>query len=206
MKNIYYTFLFIIFLAVLCLNSTLQAQTFINPYIGYGVTKLNHPKRDLEFFGDTISRIDRLYSPRVYLGLSITKQINEYWNINIQSDISVQKFEQQDNSFFGRRRIYFWHIRNSVIPTWNIDEKWRAGIGFNFDYLSDSDKFIIQVKSRAEFGGILQVGYQMSKYFNLHLNYRHGLKTIDFASPTSFDPLQSLNLGLGYRFRIKKEK
>jgi len=203
MKKNNFTFLFII-LAVLCLNSTLQAQTFINPYIGYGVTKLNHTKSDMEYLLDPISKIDRLYSPRVYLGLSITKQINEYWNINIQSDVSAQKFVRQNHGFVGINRTHFWYIRNSVIPTWSIDEKWRAGIGFSFDYLSHSDNFIAHVDKRVEFGGILQVTYQINKYFNMHLNYRHGLKAVNIKSDI-FDPLQSLNLGLGYRFRIKKK-
>ena len=49
-KKIYLLFLFLS-LVIFGLNNTLQAQTFFNPYIGYGVTKLKDPLTALEIYG-----------------------------------------------------------------------------------------------------------------------------------------------------------
>ena len=215
MKKINILLLVLIFcLAFFFQNNKLNAQIFINPYIGYGITKLNYPLDPVEIYDfmpipievvneGLISKDDRLYSSKIYVGFSIIKPINKYWGIDLQSDISYQKFSRQDHSFIGRNGAYFWYFRNSIIPTLNIGEKWRVGIGLNFDYSDSNHSHFSQIRDQVEFGGILQVGYQLNKYFNLHLNYRHGLKTISNRS-IFFDPLQSLNFGLGYRFRIKK--
>ena len=218
MKNNNRRLLLLVFsLVFLSLNGRLDAQVFINPYIGYGVTKLNYPLSPLEIYNHMaipievvneglISKDDKLYSPKIYVGFSIVKPINEYWGIGFQSDISYQKFSRQDHSFIGRNGAYFWYFRNSIIPTLNIGEKWKVGIGLNFDYSDSNHSHYSQIKDEVEFGGILQATYQLNKYFNLHLNYRHGLKRINSQIQNIFfDPLQSLNLGLGYRFQIKKK-
>lgn len=215
MKNISLLVL-VISLTFVSQNNKLNAQTFINPYIGYGITKLNYPLDPLEIYDfmpipievvneGLISKDDRLYSSKIYVGFSIIKPINKYWGIDLQSDISYQKFSRQDHSFIGRNGAYFWYFRNSIIPTLNIGEKWRVGIGLNFDYSDSNHSHFSQIKDEMEFGTILQTTYQLNKHFSLHLNYRHGLKRINRQIQNIFfDPLQSLNFGLGYRFRIKK--
>ena len=62
-----------------------------------------------------------------------------------------------------------------------------------------------QMKDRLDFGGIFQIDYQLSQHFNVHLNYRRTFKVIDINANVR-TPLQSLNLGLGYRFHIKNKK
>jgi len=197
-------------------KNSVSAQTFINPYIGYGVTKLNYPLTPLEIYGrpitsediaeGLISKDDKLYSPRIYIGFSIIKFLDKYWSIDFQSDVSYQKYIRQDGGFVGRTGVYFWQFRNSIIPNLNIGDKWRIGLGFNFDYINSKHDHYTLIRKRVEFGGVFQVGYELNNHFNLHLNYRQGLKVSDLGPSIQIDPLQSLNLGLGYRFRIKNKK
>ena len=108
-KKINYLLFLFLSLVIFGLNNKLEAQTFINPYFGYGVTNLNYPLEPSEIFGGPIpigsvfmSKEDKLYTPSVYLGFSVIKYLNKYWDIDFQSDLSYQKFSRQDNSFNGR--------------------------------------------------------------------------------------------------------
>lgn len=129
--------------------------------------------------------------------------INKYWEIDVQSDVSHQKISQQDNSFSGRIGAYFWQFRNSIIPKVFVGENWRLGIGLNIDYMTSNHSSFDQMKDRLDVGGIFQIDYQLNKHFNVHLNCRRTIKVIDINTNIR-TPLQSLNLGLGYRFRINK--
>ncbi len=185
-------------------KNNLKAQTFINPYIGYGITKLKYEDlSEIPPLEHALPSFER-YKPSVYLGFSIIKPINKYWGIDFQADISHQKFLLSGGSFNERSRVYFWHFRNAIIPTLNIGEKWRGGIGLNFNF-SDFSKSHFNIDKEVEFGVILQIGYQLNKHFNLHFNYRRGLKTISDQF-IYYDPFQSLNIGLGYQFNIKNKR
>ena len=200
-KNIYLSFTIFV-LALLGLINNLKAQTFINPYIGYGAAKLNFP---LPIgFDPNLKSHDKVYSKSTFLGFSLIKILNKYWSIDFQSDIGYQKFLRSDISFSGDEGSYFWQFRNSIIPKVFVGEKWRVGIGLNFDFLNSNHIRYDRIRKRAEFGSILQVNYLLNENFNLHLNCRHTLKAIDFRYPSNLDPHQSLNLGLGYRLQIEK--
>lgn len=198
-------FSLLIILFLFGINNNLKAQIFISPYIGYGLSSLEHTTST--GYNSPLEQLktSRLYSPSIYLGFNINKSVNEYWGIDFQSDVSYQKFSQQNNSFSGRIGAYFWQFRNSIVPKVLIGEKWRLGIGLNIDYLTSNHRRFDQIKKRLDFGGIFQIDYQLNKHFNVHLNYRRTFKVIDINSNIN-NPLQSLNLGFGYRFHIKNKK
>ena len=187
------------------MKNSVNGQISINPYIGYGITKLKYENLSgVPPLEHTILSFQS-YQPEIYLGLSIIKPINKYWGIEFQSDISHQKFLINDRSFNGRSRVYFWYLRNAIIPTFNIGKKWRVGVGLNFNFSDFSHSHFNVNNKEVEFGAILQLGYQVNKHFNFHLNFRQGLKTISNEF-IYYNLFQSLNVGLGYRFQIKNKK
>lgn len=199
-QNIVFT---IIILAFFCEKGDLRAQTFVNPFIEYGVTKFSHIASDGTINPNEQTKVIKVSSPKVSLGFSIVKYLNKYLSVDLQLDFGYQKMQFRDNGFVGLSGANFWHFRNSIIAYRNFGEKWRTGIGVNFDYLTSNHISLNLIRNRVELGGVFQIEYHLNKAFNIHLNYRHGFKAIDIR-PTNFDPLQSFNLGLGYRFQIKK--
>lgn len=196
--------LFTIFvLFVFCNKGNLQAQTFINPFIGYGVTKFNHITSNGTTNPNEPTKVIKVYSPKVSLGFSIVKYLNKYLSVDLQSDVGYQKMRVRGNGFVGFSGANFWYFRNSIIAYRNFGEKWRIGLGVNFDYLTSNHISLNLIRRRVELGGTFQIEHQLNERFNLHLNYRYGFKAINIR-PANYDPLQSLNLGIGYRFRIKK--
>jgi len=184
-------------------NSKLRAQTFINPIIGYGVTKLNHITSSGVNYPNPESKVVKVYTSKVHVGFSIIKYLNKYLSADLQSDVGYQKMRVMDNSFLGVSGAYFWYFRNSIIAYRNIGNKWRIGLGLNFDYLTSNHVSYNLISRRVELGSTSQIEYQLNDNFNLHISYRYGFKAINIR-PANYDPLQSLNIGLGYRFMIKK--
>ena len=187
----------------------LQAQTYVEPFLGYTFHENSAP----ELTGE-VSQIwgDQGFAQRDFTyGLAVSKQLNQQFGIELSGTFLRAILPYFDRGFVGFTGLRIDRYGITILPEYTFNSRLRVGLGASYQLLSNARLGVLRSGLWTEKSGLYD-----QRQFALLTACSYSFKNIDlslryfYSFESESNPrinllrTQAVELFLGYRFRIGK--